>query len=93
MVRRASRTGEPTIASRQARTEDTDLKGKVKRLVKDRGFGFIEAENGNEIFFHASSLEPGQFDTLTEGDSVEFDVENDPRSARGRAANVRVQAS
>jgi len=66
--------------------------GQIKRLVRDRGFGFIlPAGASEEVFFHTSSLAPGAFDQLSEGQTVEFDKEADPRDARrSRAANVRV---
>jgi CspA family cold shock protein len=64
------------------------LKGKVKRLIRGRGFGFISAEDGTEVFFHRSALEGMNFDTLEEGDSVEFDLEKGNRGLR--AVNVRV---
>jgi CspA family cold shock protein len=68
--------------------------GKIKRLVRDRGFGFIEVEGSSEeVFFHSSSLGAGGFDALQESQAVEFDVEPDPRNpSRHRAANVRVGA-
>jgi len=63
------------------------LKGKIKRLIRDRGFGFITAEDGSEVFFHRSALTDVNFDTLEEDDKVEFDLE---RGRRGpRAVNVR----
>ena len=62
--------------------------GKIKKLVRDRGFGFISDGEGKELFFHKSSLLEVQFDALTEEQAVEFDVE---KSAKGpRAINVRV---
>jgi CspA family cold shock protein len=64
------------------------LKGKIKRLIRGRGFGFISAEDGAEVFFHRSALEGMNFDTLEEGDSVEFDLEKGYRGPR--AVNVRV---
>ena len=67
--------------------------GKITRLVKDRGFGFVQASGSNEdIFFHSTSLTAaGTFDGLREGQAVEFDKEPDPRNpSRSRAANVRV---
>jgi len=61
--------------------------GKIKKLVSDRGFGFIADTDGREVFFHQSSLVETQFSDLTENQDVEFDVEN---SAKGpRAINVR----
>ena len=65
------------------------MNGKIVRLVRDRGFGFIRNEDGQEIFFHATGLLEGSFETLNEGGSVEYDVESDPRSNRDRAVRVR----
>jgi CspA family cold shock protein len=66
--------------------------GQIKRLVRDRGFGFIRPEGASEdIFFHSSSLQSGVFDQLSEGQNVEFDKEADPRDPqRSRATNVRI---
>ena len=64
------------------------FKGQIKKIIRDRGFGFIDAEDGREIFFHMSSLAEGNFDLLNEGDDVEFEVE---KSQKGpRAKDVRV---
>ncbi len=60
--------------------------GKIKKLVRDRGFGFISASDGREIFFHQSGLVDLQFDSLNEEQEVEFDVEKSPKGAR--AINV-----
>jgi len=64
------------------------LKGKIKRLIRERGFGFISAEDGSEVFFHRSALQSTNFDTLEEGDSVEFDLEQGDKGPR--AVNVTV---
>ncbi len=64
------------------------MKGKIKRLIPLRGFGFISAENGEEVFFHRSALRGEDFDFLEEGTDVEFNVERGPKGLR--AANVRV---
>lgn len=64
------------------------MNGKVKKIIRERGFGFISAEDGNEVFFHRSALEGMSFDTLEEGDGVEFDIEKGPKGTR--AANVKV---
>jgi CspA family cold shock protein len=65
--------------------------GQIKRLVRDRGFGFIRPEGeSTDIFFHSSATR-GLFDSLNEGQNVEFDKESDPRDpARSRAVNIRV---
>ena len=49
-------------------------KGKIKRLMRERGFGFITAEDGREIFFHQSELQNASFSDLQEEDQLEFDV-------------------
>ena len=65
--------------------------GTVKRVVADRGFGFIAAEDGVEYFFHRSGLERLlNFDSLQGGERVEFDIEasqKGPRAYRVRPAD------
>jgi cold shock protein len=61
------------------------MQGKIKRVVRDRGFGFISSAEGREIFFHRSSLQDLNFDTLKEGDHVEFEVEDGPKGPRAVA--------
>lgn len=65
--------------------------GTITRIVRDRGFGFIQPEGAKqEVFFHKSALESGSFDELAEGGTVEFDTEPDPRQPeRSRAVRVR----
>ncbi len=63
-------------------------KGKIKKLVRERGFGFISDTDGREVFFHQSGLTDGGFDGLKEDAEVEFDVENSPKGPR--AINIRV---
>jgi CspA family cold shock protein len=70
------------------RKEAIGLKGKIKHLVRLRGFGFISAENGEEVFFHHSALQGEDFDILEEGTSVEFKLARGPKGLR--ATNVRV---
>ncbi len=62
--------------------------GIVKRLVRERGFGFILGQDGVEIFFHRSAVQGDGFDMLAEGHAVEFDVESGPKGPR--ATNMRV---
>lgn len=47
--------------------------GKIKKIVSDKGFGFI-ATDREDLFFHHSEVKQGTFDELQEGDSVEFTV-------------------
>ena len=49
-------------------------KGTVRRIIRERGFGFISAEDGREIFFHRSELQDVEFDELEEGSHLEFSV-------------------
>jgi CspA family cold shock protein len=49
--------------------------GTIKKLVSDKGFGFIQMGNGGDIFFHHSTVQNTQFDQLTEGQQVEYTVE------------------
>lgn len=59
------------------------MTGTIKRLT-DKNFGFIaREEGGNDLFFHANSLVDVEFDSLREGDKVEFEVVDTPK---GQAA-------
>jgi CspA family cold shock protein len=60
--------------------------GVVKRLVDDKGFGFIRADNGVEYFFH-SSASP-DFHTLREGTAVTFLVGSGPKGPRAEAVEI-----
>jgi CspA family cold shock protein len=68
------------------RRRSTMASGTIKRLVRDRGFGFIRDDGGQEWFFHRSSVQ-GSFDQLNEGQRVSFDEE--PSAKGPRAGNVR----
>jgi len=50
-------------------------KGKIKKPVHDRGFGFISDTDGREVFFHQSSLVDVSFDALNEDENVAFEVQ------------------
>ena len=65
-------------------------RGKIKKMVRDRGFGFIRGDDGKEVFFHRSGLNAADYDSLSEGDTVEYVVQEGPRGAR--AENVRQAA-
>jgi CspA family cold shock protein len=64
------------------------MSGTIKRLVSDKGFGFILASDGNEYFFHNSACAQTPFDELREGQSVTFEKGQGPKGPRGE--NVRV---
>ena len=61
--------------------------GTIKKLITDKGFGFIQGERG-ELFFHHSSVDGASFDSLQEGQTVEFDEGRGPKGPR--AENVKV---
>jgi CspA family cold shock protein len=63
------------------------VRGRIKKLVRDRGFGFVRGDDGKEVFFHRSGLGSTDYDSLSEGDVVEYVVQEGPRGAR--AENVR----
>lgn len=54
-------------------------KGTVKWFSEQKGYGFIEQEDGKDIFVHYSSINSAGFKTLSEGDQVTYDVEDGER--------------
>ena len=61
--------------------------GTIKKLVADKGFGFIAGDDG-ELFFHHSAVEGGSFETLQEGQAVEFSEGRGPKGPRAEAVRV-----
>lgn len=62
------------------------MQGKVKWFNAEKGYGFIETEQGGDVFVHFSAINSDGFKTLDEGQAVEFDI---VEGARGpQAANV-----
>lgn len=62
------------------------MQGKVKWFNKEKGYGFIEREDGTDVFVHFSAIQMDGFKTLQEGEAVEFDVVDGPKGLQ--AANV-----
>ena len=60
--------------------------GRVKWFNADKGFGFIERDNGDDVFVHFSAIQGDGFKTLDEGQEVEFDIVAGDRGPQ--AANV-----
>ncbi|MCD6237795.1 MAG: cold-shock protein [Thermotoga sp.] len=64
------------------------MTGKVKWFDPRKGYGFIEKEDGGDIFVHFSAIQTEGFKTLDEGQKVEFDVQQGPKGEQ--AANVKI---
>ena len=62
------------------------INGTIKRLVSDKGFGFVAAPDGSEYFFHQSAVNGISFDELREGERVTFQTGQGPKGPR--AENV-----
>jgi CspA family cold shock protein len=60
--------------------------GTVKWFNDSKGFGFIEQDNGEDVFVHFSAVQGDGFKSLTEGDAVTFEVQKGPKGLQ--AANV-----
>jgi cold shock protein len=63
------------------------MEGTIKRLVRDKGFGFIAGNGEEEYFFHSSACTGTPFDELREGQAVSFEVGRGPKGPR--AENVK----
>ena len=66
-------------------------RGVIKKIVSDRGFGFIAGESGEEYFFHHTSVADDGFEELKEGQNIEFEIEaQTSRKGKGpRAISVK----
>ena len=63
--------------------------GTIKKVVADRGFGFITADDAKEYFFHRNSLDSSlDFDRLVGGEKVEFEIEQSPKGPRANRVHA-----
>jgi CspA family cold shock protein len=62
------------------------MKGKIKWFSEKKGFGFIEREDGDDVFVHFSAISGDGFKSLDEGQEVEFDVSDGEKGPQ--ASNV-----
>ncbi|NMB76471.1 MAG: cold-shock protein [Myxococcales bacterium] len=58
--------------------------GRVKWFNDAKGYGFIEQENGEDVFVHFSSIQSEGFKSLKEGDTVQFEVAEGPKGLQAR---------
>ena len=57
--------------------------GTIKKVISDRGFGFITADDGKDYFFHRGALDSSlDFDRLVGGEQVTFEIEASPKGPR-----------
>jgi CspA family cold shock protein len=89
VVDRPSRTDRAFCPPSSGRKWRSDVAtGTIKKVVSDRGFGFIVAEDAKEYFFHRSGVDASlDFDRLVGGERVEFEIEQSPKGPR--ATRVR----
>ncbi|MCB9964786.1 MAG: cold-shock protein [Rhodospirillales bacterium] len=70
--------------------QDQQTTGTVKWFNDQKGFGFIQPDNGgNDVFVHISAVERAGMRTLKEGQKVGFDLQRDPKKGKDSAANLR----
>ena len=64
-------------------------RGTVKWFNNQKGYGFIQVENGKDVFVHISAVERTGMSTLNEGQKVSFDIVADRRNGKSSAENLR----
>lgn len=74
------------VEERPYKSQGQIYKGRIKKLLEDQRYGFIEGEDGRTIFFHGSSLQGMGIESLSLNQSVQFEVEETPKGMR--AVNV-----
>ena len=63
--------------------------GTIKKVLSERGFGFIEAADGKEYFFHRSGMDASvTFDSLMGGEKVIFEIEPGPKGPRAQRVRL-----
>jgi CspA family cold shock protein len=78
---------QPVACFGKVREEESQMtNGTIKKLVSDRGFGFIAAEDGKEYFFHRDAVD--NFDSLNGGEKVTFEIEPSPKGPRAKQVKL-----
>jgi CspA family cold shock protein len=83
VVDRSSRTDRALLSQFGKRRRSVVATGTIKKLIADRGFGFITADDAKEYFFHRDGLDSSlNFDRLMGGEKVTFEIEASPKGPR-----------
>ena len=89
VVRNRSLEPDRTFIHCSRAKETTVSTGTIKKVVSERGFGFIEAADGIEHFFHRSGVDASvNFDSLMGGEKVTFDIEPSPKGPRAHRVRL-----
>jgi CspA family cold shock protein len=64
-------------------------KGTIRKLIGDKGYGFIQTEEGKDLFFHQSQLQGVDYSSLKEGQEVEYEA-GTGRAGRPEATKVKL---
>jgi CspA family cold shock protein len=91
--RRGARPGARRTAAPTSAPTGPKSRGRIKKMVRDRGFGFIRGEDGKEVFFHRSGMAGSDYDSVAEGDAVEYVIQEGPRGARAEHVRAVTQDS
>lgn len=77
---------------RQPKHHEVPAEGRVARLLRDEGYGFIETDDGREVYFHRNSVADGRFDALTAGVHVRFSEEPGDKGPQATVVHPRAHA-
>jgi CspA family cold shock protein len=75
------------------RTRSKNVRGSVKKVILEKGFGFIRSDDGKEVFFHRSAVEGRAFGRLREGTPVSFEVEKTGKGPRAKTVRIESRES
>jgi cold shock protein len=62
--------------------------GKVKKVIMEKGFGFITGSDGKDVFFHKNGLVGISFESLKGGEEVQYEVEQTPKGANAKNVSI-----
>ena len=64
--------------------------GIIRKLIRDRSYGFIKSEGGEEVFFHSNQLQGAVFDALREGQTVVFEAGLSSKGLQARSVKIEI---